>query len=123
MVNNGIYSGENDDNDGNFTYHSSEGLDEDDENGDEVLGNGIDGTSPTMSECDKDGQSLIGGQLDNLPDKRHEIETNNTFNASLLLVAPITQIFLCVACKNIDNPITWITNFSVEDKQYHMGCV
>jgi hypothetical protein len=91
VVNNGIYSGENDNDDGDFTYHSSDGLDEDDENGNEVLGNGADGTSPTKSECGKDGQSLVGGQLDDLPDWLHEIETNNTFNASLLLAALITQ--------------------------------
>jgi hypothetical protein len=35
-----------DDDDGNFTYHSSDGLDENDENGNEVLGYGTDGTSP-----------------------------------------------------------------------------
>jgi hypothetical protein len=109
--NKGIYGGENDDDDGDFTYHSSDGSNEDDENGNEVLGNGTDGTSPTMSTCGKDGQSLIGGQLDNLPDWLHEIETNNTVNASLLLAAPITQVFLCIACKNIDNPATWISIF------------
>jgi hypothetical protein len=43
MDNNGIYGGENDDDEGDFTYHSSDGLDEDDENGNEVLGNGKDG--------------------------------------------------------------------------------
>ncbi len=58
--NNGIYGGENDDDDGDFTYHSSDRLDEDDENGDKVLGNGADGTSPTISTCGKDGQSFIG---------------------------------------------------------------
>jgi hypothetical protein len=57
--NNGIYGGKNDDDDSNFTYHSSDWLDEDDEDGDEVLGNGADGTSPTMSTCGKDGQSFI----------------------------------------------------------------
>ncbi len=77
--NNGIYSDRNDDDEGNFTYHSSsDGLDEDDEDGNEVLGNSIDGTSPTMSTCGKDNQSFIEGQLDNLPDWLHEIEINNT---------------------------------------------
>jgi hypothetical protein len=109
--NNGIYSGKNDDDDdGDFTCHSSDGSDEDDENGNEVLGNGADCASPTMSTCGKDGQSFIGGQLDHLPDWLHEIETN-TYDASLLLSAPITQVFPCVACKNIDNPTTWITIF------------
>ncbi len=59
--NNGIYGGKNDDDDSNFTFHSSDGLDEDDENGDEVLDDGADGTSPTMSTCGKYGQSFMGG--------------------------------------------------------------
>ncbi len=49
--------------------------------------------------------------MDNLPDWLHKIEINNTFNASLLLAAPITQVFPCVACKNIDNPTAWIPVF------------
>jgi hypothetical protein len=68
-------------------------------------------TSPTMSTCGKDGQSFIVGHLDNLPDWLHEIETNNTFDASLLLAAPITQVFPCIACKNINSPTTWIPVF------------
>jgi hypothetical protein len=36
--NNGIYSGKNDNDDGNFTYHSSDGPDNDDEDGNEVWG-------------------------------------------------------------------------------------
>jgi hypothetical protein len=91
--NNGIYDGKNDDDDGNFTYHSSDALDKDDEDGNEVLGNGADGTSPTLPTRGKDGQSFIGGQFADLPDWLHEIETNNTYDASLLLAAPITQIF------------------------------
>ncbi len=90
---------------------ASDGADEDDEDGNKVLGDGADGTSPTMSTCGKDGQSLIGGQLDNLPDWLHEIETNNTYDASLLLAAPITQVFPCIACNNIDNPTTWVPVF------------
>jgi hypothetical protein len=109
--NNGIYGGENDDDAGNFTYHSSDRLDEDDENSDEVLGDGMDGTSPTMSTCGKDGQSYIWRQLDNLSDWLHESETNTTLDASLLLAAPITQDFPCIACKNIDNSATWIPVF------------
>jgi hypothetical protein len=119
--NNGIYNGENDDDDGNFTYHSSDWSDKDDEDGNEVLGNSTDGTLPTLSTCGKDIWSFIGGQLANLPDWLHKIETNNTYNASFLLAAPITQIVLCIACKNINNPATWIPIFSAEDKQYHMG--
>ncbi len=41
----------------------------------------------------------------------HEIETNNTFNPSLLQATPITQVCPCVACKNINNPTTWILIF------------
>jgi hypothetical protein len=111
MDNNGIYGGKNDDDDGDFTYHSSDRLDKDDENGDAVLGVGADDTSPTMPTCGKDGQSFIGGHSDDLPDWLHEIEINNTFNASLLFAAPITQVFPCVACKNINNPTTWVPVF------------
>jgi hypothetical protein len=109
--NNGIYGGKNDDDDGNFTYHSSDRSDEDDQDGNEVLGKSADGMSPTMSACGKDGQSFIRGQLDDLPDWLHEIKTNNTCDASLLLAALITKVFPCVACKNIDNPTTWIPGF------------
>jgi hypothetical protein len=109
--NNGIYNGKNDDDNGNFTCHSSDGLDKDDEDGNEVLGEGVDGMSPTLSTCGKDGQSFIGGQLANLPDWLHEIETNNTYNALLFLAAPVTQVFVCVACKDIDNSTTWIPIF------------
>jgi hypothetical protein len=65
---NGIYGGKNIDDSSDFSYHSSDRLDEDDENGYDVLDDGADGTSPTMSTCGKDGQSFIGRQLDNLPD-------------------------------------------------------
>ncbi len=104
--NNGIHCGDNGDDDGDFTYHSSDRSDKDDEDGDEVLGEGADCTSPTISACGKDGQGFIRGQLDDLPDWLHEIETNNTYNASLLLATPIIQVFWCIACKNIDNPTT-----------------
>jgi hypothetical protein len=104
--NNGIYGSEYDDDAGDFTYHSSDGLDKDDEDGNEVLGNGTDGTSPTMFAFGKDGQNFNSGQLEDLPDWLHEIEMNNTYNASLLLAAPITQVFLCITCKNINDPTT-----------------
>jgi hypothetical protein len=48
-----------DDDDGNFTYQSSDGSDKDDEDGDEVLGNGVDGTSPTMSAFGKEVRIII----------------------------------------------------------------
>jgi hypothetical protein len=89
-------------------------LDKDDEDDNEVLGNGADGTSPTMSAFGKDDQDCNSGQVDDLPDWLHEIETNKAYNASHLLVAPITQVFPCVACnnhKNINNPTTWIPVF------------
>jgi hypothetical protein len=110
--NNGIYGSKNDDDDdGNFTNHSSDGSDKDYEDSNEVLGNGVDGTSPTMSTFGKDGQDFNSGQVEDLPDWLHEIETNNTYDASLLLANPITQVFPCIACKNINNPTTWIPIF------------
>ncbi len=109
--NNGIYDSKDDDDDDNFTYHSSDGLDKDDKDGIEILGSSADDTSPKMSEFGKDGQDFNSGQVEDLPDWLHEIKTNNTYDASLLLTAPITQVFPCVACKNIDNPTTWIPVF------------
>jgi hypothetical protein len=121
--NNGIINGKNDDNDGNFTYHSSDRSDKDDEDGNKVLGNGVDGTSPKLSTCGKVGQSFIGGQLADLPDWLHEIETNNTYNASLLLAAPIIQVVMCIACKKYQESHNMDSHFSAEDKKYHMGGV
>jgi hypothetical protein len=123
VENNGIYGGKNDDGDGDFIYHSSDGLDKDDEDGNEVLGNSADGTSSTMSTCGKDGQSFIGGQLDNLPDWLHDIETNNTYDASLLLAAPIAQCFSVRHMQEYQQPHNMDSRFSAEDKQYHMGGV
>jgi hypothetical protein len=60
---NSIYGGKNDENDGNFPYHLSDGPDEDDEDGNEVLGNDADGTSPTRSAHGKDGQGFIWGAV------------------------------------------------------------
>jgi hypothetical protein len=62
-------------------------LDKDDEDGNEVLGNGADGTSPTLPAFGQD------------------------YDASLLLAASITQVFPCIACKNINNTTTWIPIF------------
>ncbi len=64
-----------------------------------------------MSAFGKDGQDFNSGQVEDLPDWLHEIEKNNTYDTSLLLAAPITQVFPCVACKNINNPTTWIPFF------------
>jgi hypothetical protein len=104
MDNGGIYCGKNDDDDGNFTYHSSDRLNEDDENGNEVLGNGADGTSPTMSTCGKDFQSFIGGHSDNLPDWLHEIETNNTSDAHFFLPPPSPRFFCALHARILITP-------------------
>ncbi len=121
--NNGIYSSEYDDDDGNFTCHSSDGSDKDDEDGDEVLGNSADGTSPAMSAFGKDGQDFNGRQVEDLPDWLHEIKTIKTYGASLLLAAPITQVFMCVACKNINSPTTWIPIFCGRQTIPHGRCL
>jgi hypothetical protein len=71
-------------------------LDEDDEDDDEVLGNGADGMSPTMSAFGKDGQDCNSGQVDDLPDWLHEIETNKTNNVSHLLPPPSPRFFLAL---------------------------
>jgi hypothetical protein len=86
-------------------------LDKDDEDSDEVLGNGTDSTSPRMSAFGNDGQDFNSGQVEDLPDWLHEIETNNTYDASFLLATPIIQVFPCTACMNINNPTTGIPVF------------
>jgi hypothetical protein len=122
--NNGIYNGENDDDDGNFTYHSSAGPDEEDEDGDEVLDNGAAGTSLKLSTCGKDGQSFIGGQLADLPDWLHEIETNNTHNTSLLFAAPITQFFSVHCMQDYRQPHNMDSHFFCKRQAIpHGGCL
>jgi hypothetical protein len=112
--NHGIYRKEYDDDDEDFSYHSSDGLDKDDSVYDLSLGNGTEGTSPPATARNTDGQFPLGRQVEDFPDWLHKMNTNRVYNASHLLATPITQIFLCISCKNhkdINDPTAWIPVF------------
>ena len=58
--NDGIYRREYDNDDEDFSYHSSDGLDKDDSVYDLSLGNGAEGTSPPATARNTDGQFPLG---------------------------------------------------------------
>ncbi len=114
LDNNGIYGREYDNTDEDFSYHSSDGSDKDDTGYDCSLGNGAEGTSPPATAYSKDGQFSLGEQVEDLPSWLHEMDTNQIYDASHLLAAPITQVFPCVTCNNhsnIKDPTLWIPVF------------
>ncbi len=114
MDNNNIYGREYDGTNEDFSYHSSDGLDKDDAGYDHSLGNGMEGMSPPATAYSKDGQFPLGGQVEDLPDWLHEMDTDQIYDASHLLAAPITQVFPCVACNNysnINDPTLWVPVF------------
>ncbi len=89
-----IYGKEYDDTNEDFSYHSSDGLDENDAGYDHPLGNGIEGTSPPATAYSKDVQVLLGGHVEDLPNWLHEMDANQNYDASHLLAAPITRSML-----------------------------
>jgi hypothetical protein len=114
LDNNGIYGREYDKTNEDFSYHSSDGSDKDDAGYDCSLGNGTEGTSPPATKYSKDGQFPLGGQVEDLPSWLHEMDTNQSYDASHLLAAPITLVFLCITCNNhsnIKDPTSWIPIF------------
>jgi hypothetical protein len=114
MDNNNIYRREYDDTNEDFSYHSSDGSDGGDAGYNHSLGNGMEGMSPPATAYSKDGQFPLGVQVEDLPDWLHEMDTNQIYDASHLLAAPITQVFPCIACNNysnINNPTLWIPVF------------
>ncbi len=76
MDNDNIYGREYDDTNEDFSYHSSDGSDEDDAGYDCSLGNGIEGMLPPATAYSKYGQFPLGGQVEDLPDWLHEMDTN-----------------------------------------------
>jgi hypothetical protein len=111
MDNNNIYRREYDNTNEDFSYHSSDGSDKDDAGYDCSLGNGMEGMSPSATAYSKGGQFPLGGQVEDPPDWLHEMDTNQIYDASHLLAAPITQVFPCVASNNysnINDPTLWI---------------
>ena len=75
------------------------------------LGDGAEGTSPSASGCNIDEQSVLEKPNEDLPEWLHEMITNQVYDLSHLLSAPVTKCFPCIACKNhndIDDPNAWI---------------
>ena len=65
----GIYGGDYENEaDGDLSYHSSDGSDEEDSDADLSLGNRADGTSPTASTNNTAKQSPRRRQMNDLPD-------------------------------------------------------
>jgi hypothetical protein len=80
------------------------------------MGNGADGTSPTVSAFGKDGHDFNSGQVEDLPNWLHKIETDNMYDASLIFATPITQDFRVLHARTSTTPQCGFTFFSVEDK-------
>jgi hypothetical protein len=77
----GIYGGVYDiGNEGNLSYHSSDGSDKDDSVGNLSLGNGAEGTSPLANARNTAGQSLLGKQHDDLLGWLQEKIDNQAYN-------------------------------------------
>ncbi len=100
-------------------------MDEDDEDDNEVLGNGVDGMPPTMSAFGKDGQDCKSGQVDDLPDWLHKIETNKYTIHHIFFLPPSPRFFLALHAIITRTSTTPQRGFpcSAEGKQYHMGGV
>ena len=65
----GVYRGDYDiDNEGDLSFHSSDGSDEDDSCDNLSLGDGVKGTSPPANACTIAAQSLLGRHTGDLPD-------------------------------------------------------
>ncbi len=100
----GIYGGDYDnEDDGNLSYHSSDGSDEEDFDADLSLGDGADGTSPTASTNNTAKQSPRRRQMNDLPDWLQEMIEIQAYGISHLLSAPITKCFPCFAYNNHAN--------------------
>ncbi len=111
----GIYGGDYDiDDDGDLSYHSSDGSDKDDSDVDLSLGNGGEGTSPPANARNTAGQSPLRRQMDDLPDWLQEMIDNQAYGLSHLLSAPVTKCFPCIACNNrndVTDPRGWSRAF------------
>ena len=111
----GIYGGKYDiDDNGDLSYHSSDGSEEDDSDVDRSLGNGTEGTSPPANARNTARQSLLGRQIDDLPDWLQEMIDNPAYGLSYLLSAPIAKCFPCITCNNqidVTDPRGWIRAF------------
>ena len=115
METSGVYGGDYDiDNEGNLSFHSSDGSDKDDSCDVLSLGDGAKGTFPPANARNIAAQSLLGRHIDKLPDWLQEMIDNQAYRLSHLLSAPIRKCFPCIACKkriDEDDPCGWICVF------------
>jgi hypothetical protein len=88
-----IYGREYDNTNEDFSYHSSDGSDKDDAGYDRSLGNGMEGMSPPATAYSKDGQFPLGGQVEDLPDWLHEMDTNQIMMHHTFLLPPSPRFF------------------------------
>jgi hypothetical protein len=105
----GICKADSDEDDKDFSYHSSDSLAEEDGEHQDNFGQHADGTSPMATEY---GHNT--NHEDALPNWHNKVNRIRAFAKPELLFAPINQIFPCVAClnhKNINDPLTWVPVF------------
>ncbi len=100
----GVCKADSNEDDKNFSYHSSDGSAEEDGEHQDEFGQHADGTSPMATEYGHNTNHEDA--LPNWNDKANRIQA---FAKPELLPPPVNQIFPCIAClnhKNINNPLT-----------------
>jgi hypothetical protein len=109
-----IYGKEYDNDDKDFSYHSSDGSAEEEAAVHRELGHGTVGTSPMATLGSKEGSTHNSGQMENTPNWLHEINNNQMFGKADLISVPINQFFFCIVCnnhKNINDLSAWLPIF------------
>ncbi len=104
-----IRDAESDEEDKEFSYHSSGGSAEEEGEDHGELGQDADGSSPMATRSEQDAK-----KQDKLPNWLNEINLIQSYDKPELLSALINQIFPCVACsnhKNISDPQTRVPIF------------
>jgi hypothetical protein len=105
--NDGIYGTMDNNEDKNFSYHSSDGSVEEEENDQQVLGQNAVGTLPLATNCNNGPEySLLNWQ--------YKIKHIKPYGKAELSATLTSQIFPCIACnnhKNISDPSTWVLVF------------
>ncbi len=104
-----IHDAESEEEDKEFSYHSSDGSAEEEGEDYGELGQDADGTSLMATRSKR-----YEKEEDKLPNWLNKINLIQSYDKPELLSAPISQIFPCVACNNhkkINNPQTWVPIF------------
>jgi hypothetical protein len=114
ISNDGIFGKEYNNDDKDFSYHSSDRSAEEEAAAHREFGHDAVGTLHMATSGSKEGATCICVQVENTPNCLHEINKNQTFGKADLISALINQIFPCVVCnnhKNINNPSAWLPIF------------